>query len=105
MDARTSKSKVFYRKLPMLQETINQQWTKLQELARSEAKRLVDDFPDNQISTVSYPVIAEQFCQQEPPKDINEFQMRQFELNSLTSTMNSARLQFQTNRMARQIYG
>jgi hypothetical protein len=66
-------------------ETTAQSWESMKHTARTEAKSLVDDFPDFPTMTVSAPVMAEQFCQLDAPTDLQSVLMRQLALSTLTN--------------------
>lgn len=82
----------------MPNDTVTRQWGELKEIARTEAKRLVDDFPEQQDRPAFYAVLAERFCDMAPPTDAVGFLSRQAAQQSLVNTIENARTMFARQR-------
>lgn len=79
-------------------EVAAQFWESMKQTVRREAESLVDDSPDFPTMTVSAPVLAEQFCEIEPPTDLQAVLMRQIAMSSVAGGFHRTRDQLLLSR-------
>jgi hypothetical protein len=76
----------------MPESAIDQAWNRMKHIARREAKRLVDDFPNHDAETLFAPVAAEEFCELASPINSNDVTLRQMALSMLINSFDNTRL-------------
>ncbi|HVX13701.1 MAG TPA: hypothetical protein VHC22_21140 [Pirellulales bacterium] len=82
-----------------MSQTMAEQWEVMKEEVRNAANRLIDDFPEHRARMISYPYLAEVFCQLPTPTDMNSFYHRQIEMSAFLGTVDNERAALRTDRM------
>ena len=64
----------------------------MKDIARSEVRRLIDDFPNDESSLMQFPTLATKFCESTVPTDMGELMKRRQALDRFKHLIDHERL-------------